>query len=71
MGIGLVIRFIELLQLVTTSKDYAVTILHTSQITIGHTRSSHSATVFTSHCLVAALQFTMSSEWFQYDMTLK
>jgi hypothetical protein len=30
-------RFVELLQLVTTSKDYAGTVLHTSQITIGHT----------------------------------
>jgi hypothetical protein len=51
---GMVIGFSELLQLVTTSKDYALTILHTSQITIGHTRSSQSVTVFTSHCLVIA-----------------
>jgi hypothetical protein len=39
---------------VTTSNDYAVTVLHTSQITIGHTRSSQSVTVFTSRFLVAA-----------------
>jgi hypothetical protein len=37
---GLVIGFIGLLQLVTTSKDYAVALLPNSQITIGHTRSS-------------------------------
>jgi hypothetical protein len=40
--------------LVITSKDYALTVLHTSQITIGHTRSSDSVTVFNSHCLVVA-----------------
>jgi hypothetical protein len=34
-------------------KDYALTVLHTSQITIGHTKSSQPVTVFTSHCLVA------------------
>jgi hypothetical protein len=27
-------KFIELLQLLTTSKDYAFTVLHTSQITV-------------------------------------
>jgi hypothetical protein len=54
MGFGLVIRFTELLQLITTSKEHAVTCLHTSQITIGHTRSSQSVTVFTSRGLVAA-----------------
>jgi hypothetical protein len=52
MGFGLVIRFIELLQLVTTSKAYAVTVLQTSQITVGHTRSSQSVTIFTSRCVV-------------------
>jgi hypothetical protein len=54
MGFGLVIEFLELLQLMTTSKDHAVTVLHISQTTIGHTRSSQSGTVFTSHCLVAS-----------------
>jgi hypothetical protein len=54
MGFGLVIGFIELLQLVTASKDYALTVLHTSQTTIGHTWSSHSVTVFISRCLIAA-----------------
>lgn len=53
MGFGLVIRFTEL-QLITASKDYALTVLHTSQITIGHIRSSQSVTVFTSCCLVVA-----------------
>jgi hypothetical protein len=53
-GFGLVIGFNELLQLVTTSKDYAVTVLHTSQITIEHTRSSQSVAVFTSRCSIAA-----------------
>jgi hypothetical protein len=33
MGVGLVIGFTELLQLVTTSKDYVLTVLHTSQVT--------------------------------------
>jgi hypothetical protein len=42
MGFGLVIGFTELLELIITNKDYAVTVLHTSQITIGHTRSSQS-----------------------------
>jgi hypothetical protein len=50
----LVFRFIGLLQLETTSKDYAVTVIHTSQITIGHTRPSQSITVFINSCLVAA-----------------
>jgi hypothetical protein len=47
------IGFVEILQLVTTSKDYALTVLHTSQITIIHTRFSQSVTVLTSRCLVA------------------
>jgi hypothetical protein len=50
----LVIGFIEFLQLVTTSKDYGLTVLHTSQSTIRHTRSSQSVTVFTSRCSVTA-----------------
>jgi hypothetical protein len=53
-GFGLVVGFVEHLQLVTTSKYYALTVLHTSQISIGHTRSSQSVTVFTSRCLAAA-----------------
>jgi hypothetical protein len=39
---------------VTTSNNYALTVLYTSQITIGHIRSPQSLTVFTSLCLVAA-----------------
>jgi hypothetical protein len=54
MGFGLVIRFIELLQTVTTSKACALTVLHTSQITIGYTGSSQSVIIFTSCCLVVA-----------------
>jgi hypothetical protein len=50
MGFCLVIGFIELLQIVTTSKDYDVTVL---QITVGHIRFSQSVTDFTSRCLVA------------------
>jgi hypothetical protein len=33
--------------------DYVLTVLRTSEITIGHTRSSQSVTVFTSRYLVA------------------
>jgi hypothetical protein len=47
MGLGLVIGFIELLQFVTTNKDYAVTVLHISQISIGHNSLSYSVTIFT------------------------
>jgi hypothetical protein len=54
MGLELVIRFIEILQLVTTVKDHAFTVLHTSKVTTGHTTSSHSVTVLTNHCLVVA-----------------
>jgi hypothetical protein len=60
-GFGLVIGFIELLQVVTISKDYALAVLHTSQITIGHITSSHSVIVFTSRCLVAACNGERSS----------
>jgi hypothetical protein len=55
--------FIELLQHVNTSKDYALTDLHTSQITIGHTRSSQSVTDFTNCCLVAAFNSGHSSSY--------
>jgi hypothetical protein len=54
MGFKLVSGFIELLKLIITSKAYALTVLHTSQIAIGHIRSSKFVTVFTSSCLVAA-----------------
>jgi hypothetical protein len=50
-GFRLVIVFIELLQLVTTSKDYAVTVLHTTEVTKGHTTSSKSVTASSSRCL--------------------
>jgi hypothetical protein len=46
--------FIELLHLISASKDYAPTVLHTSQITIELTKFPEPGTVFTSRCLVAA-----------------
>jgi hypothetical protein len=55
-GIGIDNRIIEPSQLVTTSKDYALTVLHTSQISTGHTRSSQSVRVFTSRCLLVAFK---------------
>jgi hypothetical protein len=51
----------EWLQLVTTSKGYALTVLHTSQITIKHIISSQSVTVSTSRCLVEASRGWCSS----------
>jgi hypothetical protein len=54
MGFKSVTGLTELLQLVTTSKDYAVTTAHTSQVIIKHPRSSPSITLFPSRCLVAA-----------------
>jgi hypothetical protein len=52
----LVIKFTELLKLATTIKGYSLTVLHTSQITRGHTstRSAQSGTVFNRCCLVVA-----------------
>jgi hypothetical protein len=50
MGFGVVIGFIELSQLATQSKNYALTVLQTSQIAVGHNRSSQSVRVFISHC---------------------
>jgi hypothetical protein len=41
MGFGLMTGLTGL-QLVTASKDYALAVLHTSEITIGHNRSSQS-----------------------------
>jgi hypothetical protein len=53
-------RLIELLGLVTTSNDYAVTVVHISQIILEHSRSPQSVTVFTSRCLVAAFNGVLS-----------
>jgi hypothetical protein len=53
-GFGLVIVCIKPSMKVTTSKDYALTVLHISQITMGHARSSQSLTVFTSRCSITA-----------------
>jgi hypothetical protein len=52
--------FIEHLQIVTTSKNYALTLLNTSETTIGHARSCQSLTVFISRCLVVALVVDVS-----------
>jgi hypothetical protein len=54
VGVGTEIGFIEHLQLVTTSNYNAIANSHTSLITIGHTRSSRSVTVFISSCLITA-----------------
>jgi hypothetical protein len=40
MGSESIIGLIKTLQLVTKSKDYSVTVLHASQITVGNARSS-------------------------------
>jgi hypothetical protein len=48
------IGFIGQLHLVTTSNDCILSVVHTSIITIGHTRSSPCVTVSTNRCLVAA-----------------
>jgi hypothetical protein len=48
MGFGLIIEFIELLQLVTASNPNALTNSHTQLFTMAHAASS----VFTSCCLV-------------------
>jgi hypothetical protein len=50
----LVIEFIKILQLLTTNKGYAVSVPHTSQITIGHSTFSQSVTFFISRYLVEA-----------------
>jgi hypothetical protein len=52
-GFGLVIRFIEHFQIVTTSNYSAIANSHTLQYTISRTKSSV-CRVFTSRCLVKA-----------------
>jgi hypothetical protein len=49
-GVILVIGFVGLLQLAITNKHFALTVLHSSQITI----NLLSVTALTSHCLVVA-----------------
>jgi hypothetical protein len=49
----LIVTFIELLQRLTTSYDYSLTVLHTSHITAGRTNSSQVRYNFTSRYLVA------------------
>jgi nitrate/nitrite transporter NarK len=53
-GFGSLIGFIKFLQLVTTSKDYLLTLVQALRISIGHNKSSLSVTVFIIRCLVAA-----------------
>jgi hypothetical protein len=55
-GFGSVTGFIELLQLVNTSKDYALTVLHISQITTGHTTSSQSVSLLYTQLLQSLMQ---------------
>jgi hypothetical protein len=63
MGFGLLIGFTEHLQLITTSKDYTFTVLQTSQITIGHTRSS-------VNCLTIPLKLDwLALNWQTQDLT--
>jgi hypothetical protein len=50
-------RIYKLLQLVVTSKDCVLTVLHTSQITTGCTRSSQSVSAFTSPLPVSGFQW--------------
>jgi hypothetical protein len=50
---GLVIVFTELIQFVTAGKHFAFALPRTLQITIVHTKSSLSVTVFISRCVVA------------------
>jgi hypothetical protein len=57
--------FVGHLQHVPTSKDYALTVLHASQIITGHARSLQPVTVFISLCLVAAFNSGWSPRsWF-------
>jgi hypothetical protein len=52
-GIWICNQITELLQLLTTSRDYALTALHTTQITVRYTRFSQSFTALTSRLAVA------------------
>jgi hypothetical protein len=60
MGFGLIIGFIESLQIVTTSKYSAVANSHTLQFITARTKSAQSA-VFTSRCLVTTSNAVASS----------
>jgi hypothetical protein len=57
-----------LLQLITTCKDYALTVLHTLYVIIEYSRFSQSDTVFTSRHLVASSnsRHPLSSELLNY-----
>jgi hypothetical protein len=53
-GFGLMIRFVRLLQLLTRSKDFVLTVPYTSKTTTGRNRSSQYVRVFINRCLVTA-----------------
>jgi hypothetical protein len=46
--------YVEFLQLVIATESYDLIVLHPSQSTIGHTRSSQSVILCISRCSVAA-----------------
>jgi hypothetical protein len=60
---GLEIGFIELLRFVNMRKDYAVTVLHTSQVLIGLPKCFQSVTAFISRCLVKDPLLPYSRSW--------
>jgi hypothetical protein len=53
MGFGLVIRFIEHLHNSLLQVTIALSLIHTSHITLGHVRRSHSLVIFSGRCWVA------------------
>jgi hypothetical protein len=52
---GLIMGSDESLQFLITSYDYALTVLHVSQMTVRHTMCSQSVKFFSSRCLVTYL----------------
>jgi hypothetical protein len=51
---------IKLLQLATTRKDYAITVLHNLQITTAHVKRRQSLRVLTSRCFLAVFSSRQS-----------
>jgi hypothetical protein len=54
---ALLIAFIALMKLATTSKDYDVTVLYTSQATIERTKCSQPVRVLIRRCLLTDFLF--------------